>query len=374
MENTIVHISEINISPESGMGRVEYYWKRAFEKAGYDFIHIGPLEMNAATHPGLFPYKAFNYYRKLNLKPKALIVHEPASGYFVQKGVFCFVESHGVERRYWEEQKNGAVPLADKKSLNLKTRLLFPLWRLRGCDKGLKYAEKLLLINNDDKEYVKSKYKRHEKDIMLFRNGVHKFDLPGNTNSPGEFTILFNGSWLERKGIRTLIKAADLLHQQGLAIKYLLIGTGKDIPAVLSDWPEGLRPFVKVVPRFQQEEEPGYLQTASLFVLPSYFEGQPLSLLQAMAAGKCCITTNCCGQKDTIENGKTGLLFTAGDYKELAVLINNCYYDEAMIKEIGKHARQYVQDFTWEKVSEDVVNFIIQSSGTSNHNRFSKSA
>lgn len=361
MSNTIIHVSEVNISPESGMGRIEYYWKQAFEDSGYNFVHIGPKEVGTLAHPALFPVKALRYYKHLKIKPGAFIVHEPSSGYFVNQGIPCFVESHGIERRYWEAQLMGLVPPADGNAISLKTRLSFPIWRLWACDKGLKNATALLLSNAEDREFAEKHYHRLEKNILIFKNGVNEVSLFNATAKNDVFTVLFNASWLARKGIYTLIKAAQLLHDQGLTINYLLIGTGLGEESVLKDWPEQLRPFIQVVNHFSQEDESSFLATSSIFVLPSYFEGQSLSLLQAMAAGKCCITTNCCGQKDVIENGTTGLLFEPGDYNELARLVSVCYSNIELTKNIGSNAKKAVAERSWELASKEVMAFVLKN-------------
>lgn len=355
--NIIVHVSEVDISLETGMGRVEFYWKLAFEKQGFTFIHIGPKEVGHIRHKALFPYMAYRFYKKLNIIPKAFIIHEPASGCFVNKGIPCFVESHGVETRYWNASLKGVNPLLKKEKVSLKTKLFFPLWRLQGCIKGLKNADKLLLINTDDKEFVKQNYHRKDDDIMIFRNGVNPCNNLIITNHK-KFVILFNGQWLARKGIYTLVKAAELLQNDNFIISYLLIGTGKSKDSILNDWPESLWSSVEVHASFEAKNELTYLQDTSLYILPSFFEGQPLSLLQAMAAGKCCITTNCCGQKDIVSNGKTGFLFTPGDTDSLVALIKKCYHNKKLTEEIGNNAKNYVAAFNWDLVSKTVVDYV----------------
>ncbi|GAB3925907.1 glycosyltransferase family 4 protein [Mucilaginibacter myungsuensis] len=354
----IVHISEVNISQESGMGRVEYYWKKSFEDAGFQFIHIGPDEIGISKLPALFAYQAYKYYKKLNITASAFIVHEPLAGYFKSDNIPCFLESHGVERRYWEDRLNGKIP-SKNLNISLKSRMFFPAWRLFGCDRGLKRASKLLLINTDDKRYVMQRYKREEKDIFVFKNGVSpealKVERP---TPPAIFTVLFNGNWIERKGIQTLIESAIILSDQGLKVNYVLIGTGTTVEAVLKDWPKELHAFIKIVSRFKAADEMDLIGMSSVFVLPSYAEGQPLSLLQAMAVGKCCITTNCCGQKDTIQDQQNGFLFEVGDSIKLASILSERYHDAEGTQKIGDSARAYIKNHTWEQVSAEVVDFI----------------
>ncbi len=357
--NIIVHISEVDILLESGMGRVEYYWKKAFEKAGFTFIHIGPNEVGKGGSIVLYPFRAYRYFKKLKVVPRAIIVHEALSGYFIHTGIPCFVESHGLERRDWADRLNNNVPQSKVSPVSLKSRLFFPVWRLFACDWGLKHAQKLLLINTDDKEFAKTIYGRHERDILLFKNGVSYFTDDALPPQNKGFTILFNGGWIDRKGIRTLLSSAKMLYQKGLSINYLLVGTGKNEDTVLADWPEGLRGRVTVIKEFKMADEAKYLSMASVFVLPSFMEGQPLSLLQAMAAGLCCITTNCCGQKDLVTDGINGLLFEVNDHQKLTDLIACCYKNPERAKEIGTKASHALTGRTWEKVAAEVVNFVV---------------
>ena len=358
-KKVIVHVSEVDISLSSGMGRVEYYWKAALENRGYEFIHIGSSEVGPMKHQGLFPRKAWKYYKQLNIRPDALIVHEPAGGYFTNLGIPCFLESHGIERRNWENQLNGLIPLGIR--ISSRTKLLFPLWRLRGCDQGLRKADKLLLINSEDRDYAMKKYNRSKDDIFVFRNGVNSQEKEIYPVQEGKFTVLFNGTWIERKGTKLLVKAAEMLRDKGYSPQYLLIGSGKDENDVMNDWPADLRPQVQVVSRFKPEEEASFLAKASVFVLPSYFEGQPLSLLQAMSAGKCSITSNCCGQKDIVEHGRTGLLFEPGNAEQLASLIESAIKDRSMAETLGANARQMVSQRSWSSVSDEVATYIINN-------------
>ena len=357
MEKVIIHISEVDIGLEGGMGRVEYYWKRAFEEVGFNFIHIGPKEIGKIKHKGLFPYKAFAYYKKLDVIAKAIIVHEPLSGPFANLRIPTFLESHGIERRYWENQLSSNFV----KKISYKTKLLYPIWRLHNADKGIKKFHKLLLINEEDKDYVIKKYKRSAEDILVFKNGIF---LTNNSrkDAPKVFTIVFNGSWIDRKGKIILIEAASQLLSKGFILKYLLIGTQVEVNQVLSDWPPLLHNSVEVISQFNHTEEIALLDRANVFVLPSYYEGQPLSLLQAMERGMCCISTNCCGQKDFIIHRTNGLLFNSGDSNGLYELIKECIQYPEFCENIGANAKKISKERLWSKAASEVRQFIVENS------------
>jgi len=236
--------------------------------------------------------------------------------------------------------------------------MLFPLWRLRQCDIGLRNAPGLLLINTQDSEFVQNNYGRAPGDIHVFRNGVYPSTLDEQTQPGDAITALFLGSWLERKGIDTLIDAAWILDSRNVGINWLLAGTGADRDVVLKAWPDSLRPRVEVVSSFSPDVEESLFARSNLFVLPSFFEGQPLSLLQAMETGRCCITTDCCGQRDLIRHNQNGLLHQPGDAVQLAALIEQSAGSESLRKSLGHQAKQTVQRRSWERVASEVVDFV----------------
>lgn len=355
MRPLIIHVGQFEITEETGMGRVAWHWKREFEKRGYDFIHIGDAQVGSLPHIALFPYAAYKAYKRINRSAALILVHEPASGIFAGRANPTVVFSHGIERRGWKLALLGQDGASTR--LRLRTRLLFPLWRLRQCDLGLSKAVRLLLINREDAAFAEKHYRRDSSHIYVFKNGVYPTKL-NEECQPSYPTVLFLGSWLERKGIRTLIEAATILDEKGLRLKWLLAGISADHKTVLGLWPKSLHTSVEVIPHFKRDSEEGLFARASCFVLPSFFEGQPLALLQAMESGRCCITTNCCGQRDLIEHGFNGLLHEPGDAKHLASLIEKCIEDKGLRTRLGRNAKHTVKDRKWDVVSSELIDLI----------------
>jgi len=177
-------------------------------------------------------------------------------------------------------------------------------------------------------------------------------------STDGRFIVLFNGTWIKRKGIDTLVTAAELLQARGVTIYWLLIGTGCDESKVRSSWPRSLQSSLEIVPSFMNSEERKFLARASVFVLPSLFEGQPLSLLQAMASGICCITTNTCGQKDVVVDKSNGILFEPGDAKALAAEIEAVLRDPVYRRNLGQAARISMRGRDWARVAEETMSWV----------------
>lgn len=176
------------------------------------------------------------------------------------------------------------------------------------------------------------------------------------TPSPnGRIRILFIGNWLARKGARTLSEAAAIVQRAGIEVEWTLAGVGRPAECVLAEWPASLVGRTKVIPHFPAAAEAALLRDCDIYVLPSFFEGQPLALLQAMAAGRCCVTTNCCGQRDFITHRKNGLLHEPGDANTLSELIIECAQNAVLRHELGEAAKLSVAQRTWAVVSAQVA-------------------
>jgi glycosyltransferase involved in cell wall biosynthesis len=337
------------------MGRVAWHWKEAFERRGWAHRHIGPAEAGNPPHPALFPILARAAYRRVGVEASVLLVHEPAAGAFVGSKTPCVVFSHGLERRGFGLALRTAA--AGLNPVPWRSRLLFPLWRLRGCDRGLRLAKGVLLINREDAAFAESYYRRSPGSYKVFRNGVDP-ELAVRQAGTGACRVLFSGSWLPRKGIRTLAHAARRLHEWGVAIDWLLAGTGSGSDRIAREWPAEALGRTEVVPSFEPAGESLLYARSDVLVLPSFFEGQPLALLQGMAAGLCCIASDCCGQKDLIADGDSGLLHAPGDAEVLAQLIRSVAYDVALRRRLGERARLSMQDRSWPAVSAEVVEYV----------------
>lgn len=357
MKIKFLHVSECPTGLNSGMGRIQYNWNREIESRGNLLQSIEPAQIGPLKHPLFFAIKAKKYFNNTAIKPDVIICHEPASGAFVKKQIPVFLVSHGIESRYWELSLQGKIP--NPNVMSLKTRLLFPLWRLAGCNKGLKYAHKLLLSNEEDANYAQVKFGRKASDIKIFKNGYYPDSVPViKSFIPEVPTILWNASWLDRKGKDVFIAALAKLADQGISFKCILAGTGYEEDSVMSEINQSLKPFIRVISKFKSDEEQSLLANSEIFVLPSYFEGLPLSLVQAMASGLCCVVSDNCGQRDIVQNNINGLKFETGNADQLAVQLEKVIGDVPLRQKLALAAQSNIQPCDWNTVSKEVIDFV----------------
>ena len=355
---SICHVAPVTLEPDSGMGRVAFHWKASLLRHGWDFHHFGANEVSAPLLKPLWSLSARRAWRASGIGSSLVLAHEPVAETFRETGAPVALFSHGLEAR----SRDLAPPDAVAAKSSLKNLLMRPLWawRDRQTELGLRRCPLLLLINQEDKDYAINCYHRRSEDIFVFRNGVNPSQLDETHEPEGASTVLVYGTWLERKGKSVLVKAAAKLAESGVQSRWLLVGTGVSREEVLRDWPEHLHSSVAIRPRVKGEDDDSIYAQAHVFVLPSYFEGQPLTLLQAMESGRCVITTRCCGQKDIVRHGENGLLAEPGDAEGLAALISSALASSNLRRTLGAQAKADMRNRRWDMVSGEVTERLVQ--------------
>ena len=158
------------------------------------------------------------------------------------------------------------------------------------------------------------------------------------------------------KGFPHLIKAVQLLTEQGLCVKLWLVGDGilnEELCRLAQDSGIGER----VVMLGHREDTPELLQAMDMFVLPSLHEGIPMALLEAMAAGLPVIATRVGGIPEVIEDRVSGILVEPGDPDGLALMCRRLMHDAVSAERLGQAARARVEErFSSGTMAADVAN------------------
>lgn len=150
--------------------------------------------------------------------------------------------------------------------------------------------------------------------------------------------VLFLGDFSPRKGVRDLLAAAPAVAQQRPAVRFVI--AGGQPPADVAAQAAPLGDAVCFPGFVRGAEKLRWLQEASLLALPSYAEGLPVALLEAMAAGLPVITTPVGGVGDFFVHQVNGLLVSPGDLPALASAIVHLLNDDPLRRAMGEHNRQ----------------------------------
>ena len=104
------------------------------------------------------------------------------------------------------------------------------------------------------------------------------------------------------------------------------------------------------------EEKEKYLRECDIFVLPSYFEGQSVAILEAMAYSCTVVASNVGGIPQMIVEGKTGILAAPRNAQDLERGLMEALSDEALCRRLGGSAREKVEaEFSIEKNMEQLL-------------------
>jgi glycosyltransferase involved in cell wall biosynthesis len=169
-----------------------------------------------------------------------------------------------------------------------------------------------------------------------------KYGLPAN-----RFLVFSLGQMIERKGCRVLLEAARHLKRDQPSPYFVWIGSARpnqEIEKLTDDY--GLRDSFRTITSAEIGESRldllALLRLADLFVLPSFSEGLPVSLLEAMALGKACVATSVNAIPEAIRNRETGLLVAPGDAEGLAEAIRELQVDATLRERLAAAGQAYV--------------------------------
>lgn len=167
--------------------------------------------------------------------------------------------------------------------------------------------------------------------------------LPDHTATPppGPVRVVFLGMMEAEKGFFNLLEAwAAAIGEPGCPPARLIVageGDQADVRTRLDRL--GLNGSVELRPWLDQDEVSDLLSTAHLLVLPSLAEGQPMSVLEAMAHGLCVVATAVGGVPEMLADGRAGVLVARGDVAALACALGAVLRDPDRRAALGRAAR-----------------------------------
>jgi glycosyltransferase involved in cell wall biosynthesis len=161
--------------------------------------------------------------------------------------------------------------------------------------------------------------------------------------NPSPFEILFVGRLAPVKGLFILVAALDRLVRQGRSARLRIAGDGPDRAALERSVTErGLNPQVIFEGWQNADSVRALYRTADLFVLPSFAEGIPVVLMEAMAMEIPCVATRITGIPELIRDQTDGLLVTPASEEELAAAMARLMDDFTLRRQLGESARRRI--------------------------------
>ncbi len=174
---------------------------------------------------------------------------------------------------------------------------------------------------------------------LAIPNGVDltRFAELGGEREAG---LVMSARFARQKDHATLLEALALLaSRDGLKPALQLAGSGPLLSRMRAKAARlGLAGQVRFLGH--HADMPGLLRSQAIYVLATHYEGMPLALVEAMAAGCACIASDVIGVSGVIEDGVTGLLVPEGDAPALADAMARLLRDRALVGRLGAAARE----------------------------------
>jgi glycosyltransferase involved in cell wall biosynthesis len=218
--------------------------------------------------------------------------------------------------------------------------------------------KKVFFQNPDDLKLFKElKLVAARKCLLVNGSGVNLEYYEPAVLPTGVPVFLMIGRLLKEKGFEEFIEAARIVKQKYPETVFRMIAWQLEgSPSVitgerLEEWNnEG------IVEIFGETEDVRpFLAGASVYVLPSYREGTPRTVLEAMAMGRAIITTDVPGCRETVVDGVNGFLVPVRDSKSLAEAMERFIVEPELTAKMGKASRRIAE----EKYDVHQVNTII---------------
>lgn len=178
----------------------------------------------------------------------------------------------------------------------------------------------------------------HGVDIERFREAAESNPGDVSDNNDGVCRLLFVGRLADGKGLFDLLTAVERLDRIHLDV----VGDGP-LRSTLEERADDRNLPVDVLG--YRDDIPELMARADVFVLPSYREGTPRAITEALAAGLPVVATDISGIPEQVDDGETGYLVEPGDIDALVTALQKLIERPARRKRFGASGRERVEPF-----------------------------
>lgn len=249
----------------------------------------------------------------------------------------------------------GLIDVLELVDLNSIVTKIFGRMFIHIDRKVLNSADEITTVSARCKDELQSWY-GIKKDIKVVGNGVSTSFFTPHANEIKEPYVLYAGNLHSKKGVPDLIRSAVYIRQEYPDMKFIITGSGlTEMYLRRLVHRLNLDKNVSFVGHLDQTKLLGYYQNATVCVLPSYHEGLPTTLLEAMACGIPTVATDIGGNSEVVVDGETGFLTPPHAPPKLAEAILRLLGDEQLRKTMAINARKRAEErYDWDIITSKI--------------------
>lgn len=195
---------------------------------------------------------------------------------------------------------------------------------------------------------------REPPDPDLVQQTARAYDI-----KPEHFVVLIVGTVGVRKGSFEIVKALPRIVREESAVRFVFVG-GEEEPGEMAQLvneiqSHGVASWVVLTDEIEREKVPRFLALADVFLLPSFVEGMPVAIIEAMRSGLPVISTRVAAIPDMIDEGISGLLINPGAPEEIADAVLRLKRNDELRHNIAKGASQaFREKFEFSRGIEEI--------------------
>ena len=243
-------------------------------------------------------------------------------------------------------------------------------WDRRVFNSGFKAAARVLGVSNFIREHVEERYPSVRGKAATIYNGVD-CDAFRPAGDPTDPPILYVGRVEARKGVHVLVDAFEqVISRQRPNTRLRIVGPH-------SYWDEQPSPYYQALkercagnprielrePTFNDAELAAIYRDSACTIIPSTFpEALGLTSLEAQASGVPVVVSNAGGLPETVDAGKSGLVFDNGNVAQLGEAVVSIIGNPSRRSEMGAAARAWaMKTFSWDVIAAQLERVYVEA-------------
>ncbi|MEZ9132807.1 glycosyltransferase family 4 protein [Vibrio breoganii] len=229
---------------------------------------------------------------------------------------------------------------------------------------SLKGSQTVIFQNKDNMQLFQDLGIVSEMDCKVVNGSGVNLDLFKQSSIPeGKIRFLLIARLLIDKGIREYVEAAKIVSKSFPEVEFHLVGPFDPSPNGISNNEiDAWKNIESVTYLGSTKDVRPHIKDCTVYVLPSYHEGLPRTVLEAMAIGRPILTTDVPGCRETTISGINGWLVKKGSTDAIVEKMIWFLNNREMIRPMGERSRNIVEEkFDVNKVNKDIVDIINNS-------------